>query len=285
MSTSYDYSTPTPSTTNYCKCTRKNYLIKKQDPKKRWLTGLNSLVAVIIMGLVVGSLVFTFSLANQGSIGSSSTTGNSIRIVLVPAEKGSMPSQVEMETTRTILASRFSQFGFKGSSVNVVKVAGQPGIRIELPGLGDNKQKIIQLLVETGKLEFWDTGPQGLLVQGTSFKPEEYTKYNPGDQPQFTNADLNPHAFSVVQNFNTKSYDVTFAMQSSSVNRFQRYTSNAIGRVLTVTLDRTVLNSSIIHSELDGSGALSDNFTQQQAKALASLLKSGVLPIELKQLN
>jgi len=77
-------------------------------------------------------------------------------------------------------------------------------------------------------------------------------------------------------------------MQSSSRCKvvpssvFQNYTANNIGHALTITLDGKVLYSGTIQAEISESGEISGNFTLQQANALISTLKSGVLPVELK---
>ncbi len=261
--------------------------------RQSWLSHLNVLAAVLLIGLIVGSLLFTFSLINQSRADYSSTKsgsppiiGSRIRMVLIPVNKGHTPSQPEMEVTRTILVARFSQFGFKESRVNIVKVKGQPGIQIELLGsMDDEQQLIVNTLLEVGRLEFWDTGPHGLLTQGTNFKSDAYTRYNPSNQPLFTNVDFNPHAFSVVQDPKIKTYNISFSMRGDAAKNFQRFTARAIGHALTVTLDGKVLVSAIINSEIAGSGTLPINFTQRQADALVALLTSSELPFELKQLT
>jgi hypothetical protein len=257
-------------------------LSQYRKSKQNRFPRLNVLVATLVIALLTGSLLFTFSLIQQNNIASLPPT---IRLILLPVEKDTIPSQNEMETIRTILVTRFSQFGLRGSSVSIIKMNNQPAILAELPHFGKNEPQIIYTLLETGKLEFWDTGPYGLLTQGSTFKPEDYTRYNPNDQPRFANHDLNPKAFSIVQDLTTKQYDINFAMQGDALNHFQHYTANAIGHALTITLDKTVLDSAIIQSDIPGIGTLSDNFTQQQANALVSILKSTVLPIELKQIS
>jgi preprotein translocase subunit SecD len=194
-----------------------------------------------------------------------------------------------MEATRTILTARFNQFGFKKPHINIVEVNGQSGIQIELRHFAGDEQWVVNTLLEVGKLEFWDTGPHGLLTPATNFRANDYTRYNPGNLPLFTSADLNPQAFSVVRDPQTESYDINFGMRGDATNRFRRYTVGAIGHALTVTLDGKVLDSAIINGDITGLniisevGVISGSFTQQQADALVSLLSFAELPFELKQ--
>ena len=254
--------------------------------RQRWLRHLNTLVAVLFVGLLVATMVFTFSSINRTRVGSPPATvglTNGIRVLLVPAEKGSTPSQTEMEATRTILSQRFISFGLQGSSVRVVTVNGQPGIQVELPHFGGNEQRTIATLLETGELAFWDTGPYATVPIGTSFNPGPYIQYNPGGKPRFTNQDLDPSALTVFRDPEGQ-LAISCMMKGDAVNRFQLFTANNIGHALTITLDGKVLESGIIETSIAGPFAVPVNFTLQQGSALVSVLKYGPLPVELKKL-
>ena len=253
--------------------------------RQRWLRPLNMLAAVLLVGVLVGSLAFAFSV-NRSKVGSPPV--NSIHVFLVPAEKGSASSQAKWETTRTLLSQRFSDLGLEGSSVRVVTANGQRGILVELPHFGGNEQQTIDILVGTGVLAFWDTGLGAQLKLGTLFIPSQYTQYNPGDQPRFTNQDIDPNFLAVNHNpTGTPSTPGTLGinciMKGDAVQRFRLYTSNNIGHTLTVTLDAKALSSAVIASSISGPFVIPVDLTQQQASAIVSVLKYGPLPITLKQ--
>ncbi len=251
--------------------------------RQDWLPRLNTFVAVLFVGLLVGSLVFTFSIINRTRVGSPSVgPTNGIQVLLVPTERGGTPSQAKMEATRTILSQRFTSFGLQGSSVRVLTANGQPSILVELPHFGGNEQQTITTLLGTGVLAFWDTGPNGeVITPGKPFDPAPFIEYNPGGQPRFTNQDLDLNFLAVGQDPLLGLPVINCMMKGDAVNRFQHYTANNIGHALTITLDGKVIASAIINSAIGGPFQIPADFTQQQVSAIVSVLKYGPLPVEL----
>ncbi len=252
--------------------------------RQRWLPRLNMLAAVLFIGLLVGSLVFTFSIINHSRVGGPVGLTNAIHVLLVPAQKGHVPSQTEMEATRTILSQRLISFGLPESNVSVQTVNGLPTILVELPHFGGNEQQTITTLLGTGVLAFWGTDYNSTLATGTSFNPTPFAKDNPGNKPRFTNQDLDPNSLSVVQDPFTGLLEINCMMKGDAVNRFQHYTASNIGHTLTITLDGKVIASAIINSAISGPFIIPTGFTQQQNSAIVSVLKYGPLPVELKKL-
>jgi preprotein translocase subunit SecD len=230
---------------------------------------------VFFVGLLVGSLVFAFSI-NRSSVGS---PANSLRVFLVPTEKGSAPLQTELEAASTILSQRFSDFGLQGFSVQITTSKGQSGILVELPRFSGNEQQTIDILVGTGELAFWGTGHTPVPT-GTTFDPIPYAQYNPGDQPRFTGQDLDTNSLAVTKN-TWGNPEIEGVMKGAAVQRFQLYTAQNIGNYLTVTLDGKVLQSAVIESSISGPFVIIGEFTQQQASAIVATLKFGALPVEL----
>jgi hypothetical protein len=248
--------------------------------RQRWPQPLGTLAAVLFVGLLVGSLVFAFSI-KRSSVGSSA---NSLHIFLVSAEKGSVPSQTELEAASTILSQRFSNFGLQGVSAQVTTSGGQSGILVELPRFGGNEQQTIGILAGTGELAFWGTGDISVPI-GTTFAPSQYARYNPGDQPHFTGQDLDTNSLAVTKDY-MGNPQVEGMMKGDAVQRFQLYTAQNIGNYLTITLDDKVLESAVIESSISGPfiiGGAGGEFTQQQVRAIVAALKSGALPVALTQ--
>jgi SecDF, P1 head subdomain len=248
--------------------------------RERWLQALGTVAAVLLVGLLIGSFVFAFSI-QRSSVGS---PANSLRIFLVPAEKGRVPSQIELEAASTLLSQRFSNFGLQGVSVQVTTSSGQSGILVELPRFGGNEQQTIGILAGTGELAFWGTGDRSVPI-GTTFDPSHYARYNPGDQPHFTGQDLDTHSLAVTKD-DMGNPQIEGMMKGDAVQRFQLYTAQNIGTSLTITLDEKVLESPVIESSISGPfiiGGASGEFTQQQARAIVAALKSGALPVALAQ--
>ncbi|HLI68978.1 MAG TPA: hypothetical protein VKV19_04400 [Ktedonobacteraceae bacterium] len=250
----------------------------RYGPRQRWLRPLSMLAAVLFVGLLVGSLVLAFSI-NRGGVGS---PANSIRVFLVPEEKGSTSSYTELEAASTILSQRFSDFGLQGFSVQVTTSNGQSGILVKLPRFGGNERQVIDILIGTGELAFWGTG-NTLVPAGTTFNPYQYTQYNPGDQPRFTSRDIDPNSLSIVKD-QADTPQILGEMKGEAIQRFRLYTTQNIGNYLTVTFDDKVLQSAVIAGSISGPFVIAGNFTQQQASAIVAALKSGTLPIEFNTL-
>jgi hypothetical protein len=254
--------------------------------KQSWLRRLNILVAVLITGLLVGSLAFIFSIICHTSVGCPAGTAgltNGMRVVLVPAQRSRKPSQAEMEATRDILTQRFTSFGLPGASVSVVAANGQPAIQMELPLLGGKEQQAINMLLETGVLEFWNTGARPVQL-GLMFDCTQFLKYNPGCKAQFAGTDLDPSQISVGTDQAGRP-SIFFEMKGSVVQKFGSFTQKNVGNYLTVTLDRKVIESAVIESAITGQGEITGSFTSDQANALVSVLKYGPLPVALKKLG
>ncbi len=160
---------------------------------------------------------------------------------------------------------------------------GQPAIQVELPLLGGKEQQAINMLLETGVLEFWNTGPRPVQL-GLMFDCTQFLQYNPGCKAQFAGTDLDPSQISVGTDQAGRP-SILFEMKGSVVQNFGSFTQKNVGNYLTITLDRKVIESAVIQSAITGQGEITSSFTSDQANALVSVLKYGPLPVALKKLG
>jgi preprotein translocase subunit SecD len=202
-------------------------------------------------------------------------------LCLLLTPKRGQPTDQQMQDTLQIVMSRFiGGLGVKELDVHLLQTNNLPTISIQMPSFRGNEQQTINSLLKTGELEFWDTGPGGNLPIGSTFDPSQYTQYNPGEKPLLTGHDLDSSQFGVSQQ---QSYNmIGFTMQDSAAKRFSNYTAQNIGHALTITLDRQVISSPTIQSQLPGSGEIAGNFTHSDAQNLVSVMKYGTLPVALK---
>ncbi|GCE17647.1 protein translocase subunit SecD [Dictyobacter kobayashii] len=189
-----------------------------------------------------------------------------------------------METTRQLLQQRIDGLGLKEPSVRLQEGTSNTSIVVELPNFSGNQQDTLNTLLQTGKLEFWDTGTTGGLQEGAPLNPAQYAQYNPGGKPLFSGTDLDPNSLSVGQDPTTGAFLINFQMKNNGASaRFGSFTANNVGHYLTVTLDRQVITSPVINSAITGPGTIQGNFTQTQAQQTVNNLKVGALPITLQQ--
>jgi preprotein translocase subunit SecD len=76
--------------------------------------------------------------------------------------------------------------------------------------------------------------------------------------------------------------DFTLTPQGSA--DFARVTQDMVGKQLAIVLDNQVISAPVVQSAITGgSGQITGNFTEQQAKDLATTLNAGALPVNLKR--
>jgi preprotein translocase subunit SecD len=215
-----------------------------------------------------------------------------VRVLLVPDPSQHYTLQQIQQAigeTRNQIESRVNGgLGVSEPSIRIQTSNNGPSISVELPGLtSGNQTEQVKTLLQAGKLEFWDTGPSqqgGILPDGFDFNPTNYKQYNPtGLQPLFTGKDLDPSQLAVrLNDSGTGKYVIAFAMkQGPAFGGLSDFTAKHIGDALTITLDRKVITSANIESQLPGSGQITGNFTLQEAQSLVSVLKYGALPLAL----
>jgi preprotein translocase subunit SecD len=189
-----------------------------------------------------------------------------------------------LQTTASALENRVNGSGVKQAIIRVQQgVGGGNSIIVELPGYSGNQQSAFSTLLETGKLEFWNTGTAALATKA-AFNPATYTSTNPGGKPEFTGNDLDPSTLAVNQD-TSGAYQILFQMKSSNgaATNFGRFTADNIGSYLTVTLDDQVVTSAVIQGAITGQGEITGSFTADQAQQTVNVLKYGALPLALNE--
>ena len=75
---------------------------------------------------------------------------------------------------------------------------------------------------------------------------------------------------------------ITFRFNHAGTRAFAKFTSENIGRPFAIVLDDAVLSAPVIREPImGGSGQVSGNFTVEEARRLAVLLRAGSLPAKL----
>src|SRR5258708_14617559 len=71
-------------------------------------------------------------------------------------------------------------------------------------------------------------------------------------------------------------------MKGSAIGSFGSFTAKNVGQYLTITLDKSVIESAVIQNAINGPGVITGTFTTAQAQSVVTVLKYGALPISLK---
>jgi preprotein translocase subunit SecD len=214
--------------------------------------------------------------------------------------EGQTPDAEAMKTAARIVENRVNGLGVNEA---VVQQAGVDRIVVELPGETD-PNKALATIRETGLLEFVDftqvsdVDINTLESTGATIQTDFATSSNTfpevtatqtvtgtGQTGQVYNTVMTGAALTnvnVVQN-ETGQYQVAFELNSEAAKTFGNFTSQNIGRVLAIVLDKKIISAPRIDSAItEGSGVITGNFTLESANALAVQLRYGSLPIPLK---
>lgn len=198
-------------------------------------------------------------------------------------------SAEDMRTAHAIVENRVNGLGVEEA---VVQQAGDRRIVVELPGETD-PEKALETIKQTGVLEFVEMGlnppPEGTIIE-TDFGVANANQ----DGENETTSDRENQVYhtvltgSVLRNVAvtttpTGQYQVAFEMNDEGAAIFAEYTTNHVGEILGIALDKQVISTPQIQTAItEGSGVISGNFTFESANALAVQLRYGSLPIPLK---
>jgi len=182
-----------------------------------------------------------------------------------------------------------------GTSEPTIQRQGDNRILVQLPGLND-PERIKNLLGKTAKMNFQlvdvsmpaaEARATGRIPPGDELLPED-KGHDAQGQPIYhlvqkqiavggeTLVDAQP-------NFHDGRPVVTFRFDTSGGRKFAEITRNNVGRPFAIVLDNKVISAPVIREPiLGGSGEISGNFTTQEAKDLALLLRAGALPAPLQ---
>jgi preprotein translocase subunit SecD len=152
-----------------------------------------------------------------------------------------------------------------GVAESVVQRAGEKRVIVELPGITDSEEAV-KLIGKTALLEFKIVGDNGelgeTLLTGGSLK-KAAVSYDKLGRAQ-----------------------IQFEMNQEGAVKFAEITRNNIGKKLAVTLDGEVQTAPVINTEIpSGNGVITGSYTVEEAKAMATLLNAGALPVRAEILE
>jgi len=220
--------------------------------------------------------------------------------VLLEADPDALAAQATdgrdpLEAAKIIVENRVNGLGV---SEPLVQRQGDNRIIVELPGI-DNPDQAIATLRGTGLLEFVEMGqqfvPAGTLIEtdfgggpaATAGITGTQGLLNPATGQPFrtvmTGADL--RSASVGFDSLTSAPLIIFELSDSGRTVFRDYTSQNIGNVVAIVMDKVVLSAPTIQAVIDGSGEITGQFTLDEADSLAVQMQYGALPVPLNVLD
>jgi preprotein translocase subunit SecD len=161
-----------------------------------------------------------------------------------------------------------------GIAQPAVRQQGADEIIVDLPPAA-NKQQALTVLGKLSKLEFIDTGANGLTVGQPVPAGSNYRVVFTGDQ-------LDPNSIQAMVDQQSGQPTILFAFTTSYQSDFAHYTQQNIGNYLTILLDETVIVSAVIESQITGQAEIpSPDKTLAATQQTAALMRCAALPVPL----
>jgi len=194
-----------------------------------------------------------------------------------------------MERALEIIRNRVDQFGV---SEPLIAHQGDRWIVVELPGVKD-PERAIELIGKTALLEFklvddkMRTGdildsegkvdPQKIPAGYEVLPGKGETLFLVKKEPEITGAALTNARVRIGGQYNMPYVAIDF--NKDGAGKFARITEVNIERNLAIVLDGQVQSAPVIKSRIpDGHAVIEGNFTMEEAKNLAIVLRAGALP-------
>jgi preprotein translocase subunit SecD len=261
------------------------------------------LSVLFVLALVGASLWGFFGAGLRPTLGLDLVGGVS---VVLTAPEGTQSDVVDraLETIR----ERVDRLGVAEPDITR---QGETNIAVEIPRTGgESQQRLLELIGRTARLEFrevLETIPPGS-------EQYEETEITPGDPENrevvFADADtpqgedpvlyrlgkvlltgdaitearaafIDPVSVSPGQE---AGWRVAFELSGEGSDRFADITERLTGKQLAIVLDRRVESAPSVNEAITGgTGEITGNFTEIEARDLAVVLQTGALPVELEQ--
>jgi len=208
--------------------------------------------------------------------------------------------ELQMNAVRQVmetLRSRVDEFGVTEPSI---QRQGKDRIVLQLPGIKEeDRQRVLNIIKRTAKLEFmlvedFATSKEALLERlggvvpaGKRLLPEVDNQgnitgwYLLKEEPKIT-GDYLIDARVGVQSTGLGGAVVNFQFNLEGARRFARITGENIGERLAIVLEGKVRSAPVIRARIYDRGVIEGNFTFQEARDLAIVLRAGALPVEIE---
>ncbi len=202
------------------------------------------------------------------------------------------PSQGQMETIRSIMENRVNTTGVVEP---IVETVGSDEVLVQVPGAA-NETAIRQLIGHAGNLEFVllpkaDYGSfnttTNSLTAGSKTIPAQGTNIDPTLPVQFSGKQLDSGSIAAAVDPDHAGYWlIKFGFAGDAAGQFSTWSGQHIDEYFAIVLDGVVESAPYIQGQITGgTGQISGDFTQAQAKELATILQSGALPYPMGEIQ
>ncbi len=237
----------------------------------------STIILILILAIVGGS---TFIALNGAKIGKYEIirAKDSIALgldlaggvyVVLEAQTDAKGAELQkiMEQSKAIINERVNGLGVSEPNISI---EGGSRIRVELAGI-DDPQKAIELIGKTAQLQFIDPDKNVVLTG----------KNVVGSEVKYQNNQLGQQEVVVSLEFDKEGTD-KFAEATGRLAQEEKRED----KIIFIVLDDKIISYPAVQDQItDGKAVITGNFTLEEANELATLIRAGALPVEMKELQ
>ncbi len=218
------------------------------------------LLVLCLLVLISGYYAFQTAFDREEGIKRGLDIAGGLYVLMETVETGDRDVDDDaVERAIEIIRNRVDELGV---AEPVIAAQGDDRIRIELPDLEDVEQAR-DIIGRTALLQF--IGPDGEVI---------VTGANLDDARAMRAPEFSPYPY------------VSIEFDDVGARLFAEATAEYIGQPISIVLDDEVISEPIVQNVIpDGSGTITGTFDFEEAAELALLLRSGALPVELRELE
>ena len=227
------------------------------------------------------------------------TSGDSLDILLdIPDNEADHIRKLAVDQALETIRNRIDQFGVSEPDI---RIQGERRILIQLPGIKDT-QRAKDLIGKTALLEFKlldedhdvQAALEGTLPASSEILYESKedpttqrvlkTPYLVKKRTSLTGAYLTDARVQIDSQYNEPYVSITFDKKGARI--FERITEENVKKRLAIVLDDNVYSAPVIQEKIAGGEArITGNFTTEEARDLAIVLRAGALPAPVEILE
>lgn len=219
------------------------------------------IICLVFIGLLAytGAKGLTISGYHFKSLGESIKRGLDLKGGVSVVEEIQETNYDSAAVSRTIelLNKRVNKLGVAETAV---QQEGEKRIRIDIPGESDTK-KVVESVAKTGKLTF--VGPdKAVILTGSDIK----------DCSAYLDSSAKPV--------------VSLELTSEGAKKFAAATQKFLNQAISIYMDSDLVSAPTVNEVIsDGKAVINNIETEDEAKSIASMIKSGSLPVTLKTVS
>ncbi|MBW1696938.1 MAG: protein translocase subunit SecD [Deltaproteobacteria bacterium] len=232
-------------------------------------------------------------------IRSKNTEGGNLTVIMdLPQREIELIKKLAADQALETIRNRIDQFGVSEPDI---RRQGENRILIQLPGIKDTK-RAKDLIGRTALLEFrlldeshdlnealkGNVPPGSEVLYQVTEDPETHrvkkVPYLVKKRAVLTGAYLTDARVQIDSQFNEPYVSIDFDRKGARI--FERITEENVQKRLAIVLDNTVYSAPVIQEKITGGKArITGNFTTEEARDLAIVLRAGALPAPVKILE